>query len=277
VRLSIFPLIASTLSAQPSLQFTPPPNWNSTPGNLKAFVRTDGPTFAQLAVYDPAATTGDPVKDSAADFKSIVSSKYTIRSTASPVITNLPNGWRLTVTTSEVSFPATGNFSTVLHTFSGPTHRLTALSSYNSDRYRPELNASWQSLRPTDRPTTSSNWTLNPEAESVRFTQANNTVFVYYPISITDRLHPGDLVDAFWAHLVDPAFRTLNRTKLRPEAYSSAPANFSSGYVDSNVGRRFAALIVLANTGRYTGLAVAAVAARLELTPDSRTETEYDR
>ena len=44
--------------------------------------------------------------------------------------------------------PGTGNFTAILHTYSGPTHRLTVLSTYNNDRYRPGLNTfCWRTLQ----------------------------------------------------------------------------------------------------------------------------------
>lgn len=224
------------MDAYDLMEFNAPRGTREQHNEYLGFSDVRGQSFVQYALYRSVEGSGDPAHDFLAEWTQLVARQY--QAPALPTTKTISHdGWVATIGAAPVSLNGTGNFVATLAVFTSNKTKISILVNHNDDKMLPAIDAFMASLKlhqPASPPQQNSmsvtakpssatrqeepasaqtvfddGWTATMHKAYVKVAKGDITVFLHYPIAITDQTR-NHLSAAMWDRLVVPRYSLSN-------------------------------------------------------------------
>lgn len=130
------------------MQFNAPSGTRTPQQDVLVFTDATRTTFINYGVYRSRRSSGNPARDFADEWQSIVASRLRVTGALKTRTLDRPGGWKMTVGSAAVWEQGARNFVSILTVFTGHGVKLSVVVQYNDESARPRINAFLASLRP---------------------------------------------------------------------------------------------------------------------------------
>lgn len=127
--------------------FAAPPGARSAQADAVTFTDATPTTFAVYGVYKSAPGSGDPARDFADEWDTLVARSLRVDGELKTETVDWRGGWKMTMGAAKVWSEQARSFVALLSVFTGHGVKVSVLVNYNDDLYRPKIDRFIASVR----------------------------------------------------------------------------------------------------------------------------------